>query len=128
MDNTIVSRRDLDFLLYEWLDVVSLCQRPAYAEHTRETFDAVIELSAKLAALEFLPHYKKADHVEPCFENGVVTVLPEIKHAIDAYADAGMFGASFGTELAGNNFPTPSIRRRLAYSWPPISRRRPTRC
>ncbi len=105
MDNAIVSRRDLDFLLYEWLDVVSLCQRPAYAEHTRETFDAVIELSAKLAMLEFLPHYKKADHVEPSFENGVVTVLPEIKHAIEAYADAGMFGASFGTELGGQQFP-----------------------
>ena len=40
------SRRDVDFLLYEWLDVVQLTKRDHFAEHSRDTFDAVIDLSA----------------------------------------------------------------------------------
>ena len=40
MRSLLLSRRDLDFLLYEWLDVEALTARPRFAEHSRETFDA----------------------------------------------------------------------------------------
>ncbi len=40
----MLNPRDLNFLLYEWLDVESLTQRERYAEHSRETFDAVLDL------------------------------------------------------------------------------------
>ena len=39
-----MSRRDLDFLLYEWLDVVELTKHEHFAEHSRDTFDAVLDL------------------------------------------------------------------------------------
>src|SRR5919201_119854 len=32
------SRRDVDFLLYEWLDVVKMTKRDHFAEHSRDTF------------------------------------------------------------------------------------------
>ncbi len=35
----LLSRADLDFQLYDWLDVESLVKRERYAEHSRETFD-----------------------------------------------------------------------------------------
>ena len=35
-----ISKRDLEFMLYEWLDVESLTERERFAEHSRETFDA----------------------------------------------------------------------------------------
>lgn len=105
MENTLINRRDLDFLLYEWLDAGSLCDRPAFADHSRETFDAVIDLSVKLATTEFLPHYKMADQIEPRLENGIVHVLPEISHALKAFAEAGMASASFPAELGGQQLP-----------------------
>ena len=45
----VLSARDLEFLLHEWLQVEELTKRPRYAEHSRETFDAVLELAAALA-------------------------------------------------------------------------------
>lgn len=39
MSSLLQSSRDLDFLLYEWLDVASLTSRERYREHSRETFD-----------------------------------------------------------------------------------------
>jgi alkylation response protein AidB-like acyl-CoA dehydrogenase len=105
MENTFINQCDLEFILYEWLDASSLCGRAAFAEHSRESFDAVISLSVKLAKVEFLTHYKKADQIEPRIENGIVRVLPEIKRAIKAFADAGMSGATFDSDLGGQQLP-----------------------
>ena len=65
MPAPVLSRRDLDFLLYDWLDVVSLTGRPYFAEHSRETFDGILDLSADLATKHFATHNKKADAEEP---------------------------------------------------------------
>ena len=45
----ILSRRDLAFVLYEWLGVEDLLLRERHAEHSRETFDAVIDAGERLA-------------------------------------------------------------------------------
>jgi hypothetical protein len=43
-------RSTLDFLLYDWLDAQSLTARTRFADHSRETFDAVLDTwSASLA-------------------------------------------------------------------------------
>ena len=39
---------DIDFLLYEWLDVAELCERPRYSEHSIESFDSVLDLAADI--------------------------------------------------------------------------------
>ena len=56
MDSKILSRRDLAFLLYEWLDVTALTQRPRYADHDRATFDAVLDVAEQMATDLFAPH------------------------------------------------------------------------
>jgi hypothetical protein len=35
MQSKIISRRDLDFLLYEWLNAEALTSRARYADHSR---------------------------------------------------------------------------------------------
>ena len=50
--------RDLDFLLFDWLRVEDLLARPRFADHSRETLDAVLDLSEGLAADVFVPAYK----------------------------------------------------------------------
>jgi alkylation response protein AidB-like acyl-CoA dehydrogenase len=100
-----LSRRDLDFLLYEWLGVEALSQRSRYAEHGRDTFDAIIDLSARLAEERFLTHYKKSDAEEPFLENGEVHVIPEIREAVAAYAEAGLLAAPFDAALGGQQLP-----------------------
>jgi len=47
MSSRLIARRDLEFLLHEWLDVASPCARPRFADHSRETF-AGVDLLASL--------------------------------------------------------------------------------
>ena len=65
MQSKILSRRDLDFLLYEWLQVEQLTARSRYADHSRETFDAAIDTCEQIANDLFAPHNKKNDQHEP---------------------------------------------------------------
>ena len=90
-----IDPKNLQFWLYDWLGADALTGYPVYADHSRETFDTILELSAKLAADKFATHYKKSDRIEPSLENGVVRVIPEIKQALADYAEAGLFAASF---------------------------------
>jgi hypothetical protein len=48
-------RATVDFLLHDWLKAEALCQRERHAEHSRETFDAVLDLSEKIANEQFAP-------------------------------------------------------------------------
>lgn len=48
-----MSRRDLEFLLHEWLQVTSLTARERFAEHSKQTFDAVLELGEVIATEHF---------------------------------------------------------------------------
>jgi Acyl-CoA dehydrogenase N terminal len=61
----LLNPRDVDFLLYEWLDVAELCDRPRYREHSMESFDSVLDLAADIAIKRFAPHFKTADTKEP---------------------------------------------------------------
>lgn len=106
MKSTILSRRDLDFLLYEWLRVEELTALPRFAEHSRETFDGVLELCEQLAERYFAPHNKLSDANEPTFDGTTVTVIPEVKVALEAFAKADLIGMSFDAELGGAQLPT----------------------
>ncbi len=100
-----IDPKNLQFWLYDWLGADALTGYPVYADHSRETFDAILDLSAKLAADKFATHYKKSDRIEPSLENGVVRVIPEIKQALADYAEAGLFAASFDPEHGGLGLP-----------------------
>jgi alkylation response protein AidB-like acyl-CoA dehydrogenase len=102
---TFIDPRNISFWLYDWLGADALTGHPAYADHSRETFDAILELAQKLAMDRFAGHYKKSDRVEPTLEDGVVRVLPEIREAVEAYAEAGLFAASFDPKHGGLGLP-----------------------
>lgn len=45
MTTHILNQRDVDFLLYEFLDTESLLKRGRYFEHCREGFDVMIDVA-----------------------------------------------------------------------------------
>ena len=103
--STVMSRRDLEFLLFEWLAVDALTKRPRFAEHSRETFSDVLDLCEDLATRYFAPHNKKSDQNEPSFDGTTVTVIPEVKQAIDAFAAADLLGMTMDHALGGSQLP-----------------------
>jgi len=104
--STILSARDLEFLLYEWLDVEALTKRSRYADHSRETFDGLLELAERIATDLFAPHNRASDLNEPTFDGTSVHVIPEVKRALDAYAKADLLRLGFDADQGGLQVPT----------------------
>ena len=101
----LIRRRDLDFLLHEFLQVETLTQHARYAGHDRATFDGVIDAAAVLAEEQFLPHAAKSDANEPHFDGERVHIIPEVKAALDAYIEGGFLATAFATEHGGLQLP-----------------------
>ncbi len=111
----ILSRRDLDFLLYEWLDAGALSARPRFADHNRETFDAVLDLCEQLATEQFAPHNRKSDLNEPTFDGHKVTLIPEVGAALKAFCDAGLMAA--GQDYALGGMQLPCVIEKAGFAW-----------
>jgi alkylation response protein AidB-like acyl-CoA dehydrogenase len=101
----MIDRALLDFWLWDWLDVDALLARPAFAEHDRTSVTAMLETASRVAESHFLDHWKKSDSEEPRLENGQVRVLPEVRRALAAYAQAGFSGAPFSAQHGGLGLP-----------------------
>lgn len=113
--STLLSRRDLDFLLYEWLRVDELTARERFAEHSRETFDAVLDLCEQLATRYFAPHNKKNDANEPTFDGEKVALIPEVKEAWDAFAEADLIPMALDEGLGGAQLPAVVAQAGIAW-------------
>ena len=105
MPSTLLSARDLQFLLYEWLDSEALIRRPHYADHSRETFDGALELAERVATDHFAPHNKANDSEEPRFDGERVHVLPEVKKALQVYAETGLPALGMPESVDGAQVP-----------------------
>jgi alkylation response protein AidB-like acyl-CoA dehydrogenase len=111
----LLSRRDLDFLLYEWLDVEALTKRDRYAEHSRDTFDAALSLSEEVATDQFATHNKKSDQNEPQFDGTKVQLIPEIAEALEVFGRTGLLASSMDHSLDGGQLPIVIVR--ACFSW-----------
>lgn len=101
----LIDRRHLDFMLYELLRVDSLTGYARYAEHSRETFDAAIELAHQLAVSKFLPHNRKSDLHEPHMVDGKVELIPEIGEGLRAFNEAGFMAVLADYDDGGMQLP-----------------------
>ena len=101
-----MSTRDtLDFLLYDWLQADQLAARERFADHSRATFDAVLDTCERLARDKFAPFNRLLDTQEPHFD-GERVHLPQATHdALNAYAATGMIAASQDAEIGGMQLP-----------------------
>jgi alkylation response protein AidB-like acyl-CoA dehydrogenase len=98
-------RQTLEFLLYQWLDAASLNQRTRFADHSRETFDAVLDTCERIARERYAPFNRLVDTQEPHFD-GEKVILPQATHeAQRAYAASGMLSAAQDYDIGGMQLP-----------------------
>jgi len=105
MAETFVSMRNLEFLLYDVLDVESLCALPRFADHDRETFELVLETALKLATDDLYPAFSAMDKEPPVFEGGAVRVAPAVRELLQACGEGGWIGAHAACEQGGQQLP-----------------------
>ena len=115
MQSVLLSRRDMDFLLFEWLGVDELTKHERFAEHSRETFEGLLDLCEQLAERYFATHNKKGDTNEPSFDGEKVTTIPEVKEAWDAFAQADLLGIAMDERFGGAQLPVAVAQ--AAFAW-----------
>ena len=98
-------RSTLDFLLHNWLNTVELTKRERYADHSRETFDAVLDTCERIAREKYAPFNRLLDTQEPQFDGERVTLPKASQDAQAAYAESGMLSAAQDYALGGMQLP-----------------------
>lgn len=106
MSSGLMSRRDVDFLLYEWLASEKLLANGTYGDLDRETIDDLMDLAERLAQDKFATHNHRNDAEEPTFNGTTVTVNEEVAPALAAYYEAGFGGLSMPAEVGGIEVPS----------------------
>jgi alkylation response protein AidB-like acyl-CoA dehydrogenase len=100
------SRRNLDFMLKEVLNVGELTKYPYFQDYTPDMFDMVLDTAEEIADKIMRPAYVDSDRNQPELVNGQVKVHPAVKDYVKAMGDSGMTGAMFKYEHGGQQLPT----------------------
>jgi len=103
--NPLVSDRDVDFVLYQLLDVPSLCRLPWFRDHSRETFDLFLRSARRLAREELFPSYRPLDEAPPVLRDGKVKVHPRLREIYPRLAELGVLSATRPAEVGGQQLP-----------------------
>ncbi len=98
-------RQQTDFLLYEWLQIEQLNQRHRFSDHSRETFDAVLDTCERIAREKYAPFNRTVDIEEPIFDGEKVILPACTQQALNAYAASGMLSAAQDYDIGGMQLP-----------------------
>ena len=105
MSDYLADLRDVQFLLFEYLDVEKLLKYPKFQEFNREMFEMIVEEGLKQAQEIAAPLGPLGDEKGVKFEDGKVEVPPEFVEAYKLYAEAGWIGGTADPEWGGQGLP-----------------------
>ena len=98
-------RSTLDFLIYDWLHADRLCDRSRFSDHSRSTFDAVLDACERIAREKYAPINRLIDTEEPRFDGDTVT-LPRATHeAFEAFVESGVLLSGQDYDVGGMQLP-----------------------
>lgn len=105
MANPLVSDRNTEFMLYEFVHAEELTRLPYFADHSRETFDLVLAGARKLAREQLFAAFKPMDEQPPRLENGQVRVHPAMREIWPRFFELGLGAATRPVEVGGQQLP-----------------------
>jgi alkylation response protein AidB-like acyl-CoA dehydrogenase len=103
--NPLLSDRDVSFLLYEVFDAAALLALPHFADHSRETFDAYVDLCARFARETVFPAFKALDEEPPRLAGGQVLAHERLHDIYKKMREIGVFAASRPFDVGGQQLP-----------------------
>ncbi len=101
----IANRRDVDFMMYEFLNLDKVFQTERYQSYDREAVSAILDTAEAIAEDKYLPCAAKLDANEPSFDGEKVSIIPEVGEGLQAFAEAGFYAASFDEDVGGAQLP-----------------------
>jgi hypothetical protein len=105
MAQQIADRRDVDFVLYEQLQVGELSKHDLFAEFNKKTIDLIISEARNLAIKEILPTQEEGDRLGTRFENGRVTVPESFHKAWELFKEGEWLAMIEDPEWGGQGMP-----------------------
>ena len=105
MAKKYVSKRNLEFMLHEVFDIVSLTQYPYYETHNKKLFDMTLDAALKLAKDLLYPNFEEMDRKAPFLENGKVRVHPSVRTVMEKFGEGGWIAAKFEEKFGGEQLP-----------------------
>src|SRR5580700_1167148 len=105
MPNPLVADRNVEFLLYEVFHAEDVCRFPAYADHSRETFDLVLQNARKFAREVLFPAYKPMDESPAHLVGTGIAVHPAMKQLFPKLVEQGMVAATRPYDVGGQQLP-----------------------
>lgn len=103
--NPLLSDRDAAFQLYEVLNASELCALPAFSEHSRETFELLLDNVRRFAREVVFPSYRLMDVEPPTFRDGRVHVHPLMRRLYPGMVELGLLTATRPPEVGGAQLP-----------------------
>src|SRR6185312_7463176 len=103
--NPLVRDRDVDFFLHEMLDADALAALPAFADHSRETFDLYLASARRLAREVLWPAYKPMDESPPRLDGGAITAHPRMKAIWPRLVELGVIASTRPVAVGGSALP-----------------------
>ena len=100
-----VSKRNLQFLLYEVFDIVELTRYPHFSQHNKKSFDLIIDAGLKMAKDLLHPVFEEMDRKAPAMKNGHVRVHPSVRSIMQQYGEGGWIAADFDEKFDGEQLP-----------------------
>lgn len=97
--------RDMQFVLYDVLNMDQYSDLEGFGEADRDTVSAILEEGAKLAQEVLQPLNQSGDEEGCHLENGVVTTPKGFKEAYQTYMEGGWSGLTGDPEYGGQGLP-----------------------
>lgn len=98
-------KKTLNFQLYNVHNTEKLCELPHYSDHSKETFDMILESATEIAEKYMYPYLKDIDTNQPELVDGEVKVHPVIRDYLKAIGDTGLLSADFHYDHGGAQLP-----------------------
>ena len=106
MATQFYSKRNLQFLLYEVLDVQSLIKYPYFQDHARETFDMILDSAEQISEKLLKPLLTEMDRKEPQLVNGRIKIHQGMFPILKKFGEDGWINAGFSYEEGGQQIPS----------------------
>lgn len=106
MAQQFYSRRNIRFMLYEVLAAEELTQYDVFKDHSRDTFELVIDTVSKLAADVMYPVFQEMDSTPPHFTDSIAHVHPAARPFMLECGSGGWVNPTMSYEFGGQQLPS----------------------
>src|SRR5688572_1557894 len=103
--NPLLREREVEFLLYELVDVERLCRLPDFSEHSRATFDVFVDQARRIARDVLFPAYRAMDESPPRLTGGRVVVHAKMHDIYRQLVSLGLVAAARPAAVGGQQVP-----------------------